>query len=386
MHSEDTLATLDCFKRLGVRGKLNKDGSLDIQGVGLYFNKKNKVVLYAGESGTTIRILAGALCGQKFPIELKAAPALSKRPMARVINPLRIMGADISAKNREGKLYPPIKINPVRKILSADVKIDVASAQVKSAIMMAGLYADGKVSLREPFKSRDHTERMLPLFGVPVKVKGNTVTVTPKAFLRQPKNVFVPGDFSSAAFFIVLGLIAKDSCLKIKNVNINPTRIGLLNVLKRMGADIKIINKQNSYEPYADIEVRSSVLNGTMVQPKEIPLMVDEVPVLCVAAAFAKGMTEIQGIEELRVKETDRVNSMISNLRASGVDISDNRSGLVINGGGGYNPADFRSFGDHRTAMSMIVFSMALDRPGKIDDISCISKSFPDFIKMIASL
>jgi 3-phosphoshikimate 1-carboxyvinyltransferase len=296
------------------------------------------------------------------------------------------MGADISAKNINGKMFPPIKINPVEKILPVDFKIDVASAQVKSALVLAGLYADGNVSVREPFKSRDHTERMLPLFGVPVNVKGNTVTVSPRNSLKSPKNVFVPGDFSSAAFFIVLGLITKDSRVKIKNVNINPTRIGLLTVLKRMGADIKIINKQNSYEPYADIEVRSSVLKGTVVRPDEIPLMVDEVPVLCVAAAFARGKTEIRGIEELRVKETDRVNSMISNLTIAGVDISDKKPGLVVNGGGQYVRGDFKSFGDHRTAMSMIVFAMALDKPSKIDDVSCINKSFPGFIRIIKTL
>ena len=394
--SEDNKATLECMKKLGVTAELSGD-TLIITGTGMYLKpKETPVVLSAGESGTTIRILSGLLSCQKFPITFEAAPSLMKRPMGRVVLPLQQMGARINGtvgkekNSHEEKLYPPLHIKPAVEITGAKFQLNVASAQVKSALMLAGLYAKGQTVIKEPNKSRDHTERMLKLFRAGVKVKGKIVTCKPIKKLVSPKKLVIPGDFSSAAFFIVLGLITKKSKIVIKNVNINPTRCGLLQVLKRMGGKIKIKNKKNSYEPYADIVVMSSELKATEVKPEEIPSMIDEVPILCVAAAFAKGRTEIRGVKELRIKETDRVWSMVHNLSIAGVDIYNARykddEEIVINGGKTYRAYSFESFFDHRIAMSMIIFSMALHRESDIDETDCINKSFPQFISLVKSL
>ncbi|MFA5008828.1 MAG: 3-phosphoshikimate 1-carboxyvinyltransferase [Candidatus Omnitrophota bacterium] len=399
LQSEDTRATLECMKKLGVKVAVKK-GELLITGCGMFFNPKGKspLELSAANSGTTMRILSGLLVSQKFPITFYALAQLSNRPMARIINPLSKMGADISGtagtdKTSAGEdIYPPLNIKPVKKIKSAEFKLEIASAQVKSAIMLAALYANAETKIIEPFKSRDHTERMFRQFGANVKVKDKTIVCEPVKKLVSPKELIIPGDFSSAAFFIVLGLILKNSVLTIRKVNINPTRCGLLNVLERMGASIEIKNKKDEYEPYADIIVKSSKLKATMVEPSEIPSMIDEIPVLCVAAAFAEGKTEINGVKELKVKETDRVNSIIDNLLLSKVDIWEEHynksdSKIIINGGGSYEASSrFQSFRDHRTAMSMIVFAAALNNASVIDDVSCIDKSFPEFISLVNSL
>jgi 3-phosphoshikimate 1-carboxyvinyltransferase len=396
--SNDILATLDCMKKLGIDARQKKK-TLIICGSGMYFKPKIKcmpVTLFAGESGTTMRILSGLLACQKFPTVFKAAKALSGRPMARLIGPLCKMGAKISGNHKSSKMnghqdvYPPLSIIPVKKINPGEFQLEIASAQVKSAILFAALYAGGQTVVTEPYKSRDHTERMLKLFRADVKVKDKTVFCQPAKKLTSPGNVFVPGDFSSAAFFIVLGLILKNSSLTIKDVNINPTRCGLLNVLKRMGADIKIKNRRNAYEPYADIVVKSSVLRATVVEPEEVPSMIDEIPVLCIASAFADGETEIKGVKELRVKETDRVRSMMVNLTNAGVNIYEesyaNDVKIVISDKRKPSRGNFKSFNDHRTAMSMIVFASALNKESKIDDTSCIDKSFPEFISLLESL
>lgn len=396
--SNDALATLNCMKKLGIKAELRKK-SLIISGAGMYFKPKTKkapVSLFAAESGTTIRILSGLLACQKFPIIFEAAPALSKRPMERLISPLKKMGAIIEGNfkldrmNGKNDIYPPLNIKPARKIKAAEFKLEIASAQVKSAIILAALYANGTTTITEPYKSRDHTERMLKLFGANVTAKDTTIICRPAKKLISPKKLFIPGDFSSAAFFIVLGLILKNSSLVIKNVNINPTRSGLLNVLKRMGANIKIRNKKNTYEPYADIVVTSSQLNSTIVEPEEVPSMIDEIPVLCVASAFAQGKTEIKGVKELRIKETDRVRSMMVNLSKAGVDIYEESYGndlkIVISDKHKHKSGNFESFHDHRTAMSMIIFAMALKSESQIDDTLCINKSFPEFVSLIKSL
>lgn len=399
INSDDALATLGCMEKLGVKAKLKKS-ELTIYGAGVHFNparKKNPIILFAGNSGTTMRVLCGVLACQRFPVNFKASAQLSARPMARIINPLSKMGADISGISKTNKsntkkdVYPPLIIKPVSGIKSGKFKLEVASAQVKSAIMLASLYAEGKTTITEPFKSRDHTERMFKFFGVGVKVRNNTVICSQAKRLVSPGKIFVPGDFSSAAFFIVLGLLSKNSKIIIKNVNINPTRCGLLNVLKRMGADIKLLNKRNMYEPYADIEVRSSALKATVVEASEVPSMIDEIPILCVAASLAKGRTEIKGVKELKVKETDRVASIINNLSLAGVSVREELCGkdckIVINGGGNYHAGNkFRSYSDHRTAMSMIVFASVLNGISTVDDVVCINKSFPQFISLIKSL
>jgi 3-phosphoshikimate 1-carboxyvinyltransferase len=296
----------------------------------------------------------------------------------------------VSKPNNVVEMYPPLHINPAPALKGTDFNLTIPSAQIKSAIMLAALYAKGETSITEPYTSRDHTERMLKLFGVDLRIKGTTIICQPAMNLVSPKRLTIPADFSSAAFFIVLGLILKNSTIIVKDVNINPTRTGLLRVLQRMGADIIIRNKKDEYEPLADICVASSRLQGTIVEPWEIPLMIDEVPILCVAASFAKGVTEIRGVNELRVKETDRVYSMLKNLSSSGVNIVEDTCGvhgkIVINGDGKYKAGRFRSYSDHRTAMSMIIFAMALAGQSEIDDTACISKSFPNFMTLIKSL
>ncbi|UCG35770.1 MAG: 3-phosphoshikimate 1-carboxyvinyltransferase [Candidatus Omnitrophota bacterium] len=394
LKSDDTLATLHCMSRLGVNTYL-KDYELVIEGSGLQFPCNNAVRLYAQDSGTTMRILSGLLCAQKIPSIFEASPSLERRPMKRITIPLRMMGANIEGKRKGSNEYPPLTIIPVKKLKGIKYALAVASAQVKSAIMLAALYADKPTTISEPFQSRDHTERMLKLFKARIRKKGKAIICQPTKNLISPKKVFIPGDFSSASFFIILGLILKNSQLRIKNVNINPTRCGLLKVLKRMGANIRIVNKKGGYEPYADIIVKSSKLKATKVAEKEIPLMIDEIPILCVAAAFAKGKTIINGVEELVIKETNRVSSMIFNLLKAGVKVgtltypkksAKQHVMLSVEGKKQFKAADFKSFNDHRTAMSMVIFAMAAQKSFTIDNIKCINKSFPEFIPLINSL
>jgi len=395
LNSDDTMATLECLKKLGVKTSLKKDNSLIVTGCGMHFPKKSKVTLNARESGTTMRILSGLLSAQKFPSDFKASTLLSRRPMGRVVYPLRKMKADIEGslkRNKQGKpeIYPPLEIRPVSGLIGKTHKLEIASAQVKSALLLAGLYAKGSTKIKEPCKSRDHTERMLKAFGANIK-DGKFITLVPGRRLVSPEEIFIPSDFSSAAFFIVLSLILENSKITLKDINLNPTRCGLINVLKRMGANIRIENKRKQVEPYADITVKSSKLTATTVEPDEIPSMIDEVPILCVAASFAEGKTQIKGVRELQVKETDRVWSMLSNLHKAGVKIENrhyrqNDSQIMIDGARKYNGTDFDSFSDHRTAMSMVIFALAAETVSSIDDVKCIDKSFPDFIQTVKLL
>ena len=393
LNSDDTLATLACVQKMGVKVKHDKNNrTLIVEGRGLYFQRKSIVALNAGESGTTMRILSGILCGQKFAIKFDAKPALKKRPMRRIVDPLKKFGADITGIEKKEKIYPPLTIKPVKKLIGGDFRLKVASAQVKSALLLAGLYAKERTSVFEPMQSRDHTERMLKLFGANIQSKDRLCTIEPCSKLISPKNIFIPSDISSAAFFIVLGLISKNSRIILKNININHTRTGLLKVLERMGAKIEITDRVNDYEPYADLIITSSSLKGTVVNEEEIPLMIDEVPALCVAASFASTKTVIFGVKELKVKETDRIESMVRNLKAAGVNVwageTKNKYGaddymIIIDPTNDYHAATFKSFNDHRTAMSMIVFALGLGKMCKIDDVKCINKSFPDFLASI---
>lgn len=381
LDSDDIKATISCLRKLGVKIK-RKDKALIVEGTGKYFPKNKKVTLFAEESGTTIRILSGLLVGQRFPVRFDAAPALRKRPMARIITPLTKMGANISGRGK----YPPLEIRPAKRIRSADLKLLIASAQVKSAIMLAALYADKPTTVKEPYQSRDHTERMFKLFGLKIKKSSKGIVCVPASKLISPKKIFIPSDFSSAAFFIVLGLILQESKLILKKVNINPSRCGLLKVLKRMGARIELKNKHNYYEPYADIVVRSSQLKAVRVKAEEIPSLIDEVPILAVAAAFASGRTRIEGLGELRVKETDRLKSISCNLKAAGVKVDICGQVLEIETAKVFKKASFKSFGDHRTAMSALVLGSAIKEDTCIDDLKCINKSFPQFIFLLNSL
>lgn len=386
--SKDTLATLNVIKKIGVKIKL-KGQTLTVKGKGLYYPRKSAVVLDANESGTTMRVLSGILAGQKFPVKFVCARSLAKRPMGRIVFPLRRMGASISGKKLKSNIYPPLSFKPVKLLRAGSFILKIASAQVKSAILLAGLYADKPTCVKEPFVSRDHTERMLNVFGCKIETLNKTIKIHPVKQLKAPKTIIIPGDFSSAAFFIVLGIITKNCRLIIKDVNLNPTRCGLLKILKRMGAKIKLKYKKAGIEPIGDIEVTSSLLWATKVMAYEIPSMIDEIPILAVAAAFAKGKTVVQGINELRVKETDRVASICKNLKIAKVDIkSSNLNGgqIVINGGSNYKQGKFKSYNDHRTAMSLIVFAAGCQGLSSIDNVKCIDKSFPEFISLFESL
>jgi len=372
--NDDCLATLKAFKQLGIRSTLKKSEVL-IYGKGLFGLKKPGRPIYLADSGTSLRLILGVLAGQRFSVRLTAGKSLSGRPMKRVILPLRKMGAEI--KSRMGGFAPIIIKGGGLK--SITYRLPVASAQVKSAILLAGLYAKGKTRVIETVTTRDHTERMLKIF------KGR--------ILRSPGKIYIPGDISSAAFFIVAGSIINGSKILVRNVSLNPTRTGAVKVLKRMGAHINVkcqMSNAKGAEPVGAISVKSSKLKGVRVSKKEIPSLIDELPVLMVAASLARGKSIFEGVGELRVKETDRIRSMTENLKKMGADIRVNRGkageNIVVIGVKGLKGAGVKSFGDHRTAMSMIVAGFAAKGTTRIDDISCISKSFPDFIKVINSL
>lgn len=392
--SEDTLATLACVEKCGIKTK-REGGSLTIEGKGRYFPAAGKISLFARESGTTMRIVSGVLCGQKgAAFKFNAADSLLKRPMSRITQPLRMMGADIKGVFSNTEEYPPLDISAVKELKPVKYSMPLASAQVQSSLIYASLYARGVTEIREPFLSRDHTERMLSIFGMKLRRRGKTIISGGSAELNSPGELFIPGDFSSAAFFIVLGIILRNSRLVINKVNINPTRCGLLSVLRKMGGQIKVVRKKNYYEPYADIAVESSQLRAAEVTEKEIPLMIDEIPVLAAAASRAKGVTRIWGIGELRVKETDRISSMVYNLNKAGVKaeakkyVKNKKENwmLEIEGAKKLKAENFKSFSDHRTAMSMIVLAKSLEGVSCIDDVACIDKSFPQFIALMNSL
>ncbi|HDN86412.1 MAG: 3-phosphoshikimate 1-carboxyvinyltransferase [Candidatus Omnitrophota bacterium] len=391
LNSQDTLATLKCLRMLNVEIKYTKrKNEAEVNSRGPLFDISGKVKLNAQESGTTIRLLSGILVAQKFSSLLESKGSLRKRPMKRITYPLRLMGGKIKGKIKDKEEYPPLEIDPTDFLLGINYKLPQASAQVKSAIMFASLFSKGKTKIVEPQHSRDHTERMLRLFGAKLKKVSKSITIE-KSKLASPGEIFIPSDISSASFFIALGLLLKDSEILIRNVGLNPTRSGFLKVLKRMGANIKVFNRKNYFEPYGDVLAKSSQLKGVEVEEKEIPLMIDELPILMVCASFAKGRTIIKGLRELKVKETDRLSSMVYNLKKAGVDIKattykgDNWK-VEILGKRKINSVKFRSFSDHRTAMSLIVFGMASQKSFYLDDVTCIDKSFPDFIPIINSL
>jgi 3-phosphoshikimate 1-carboxyvinyltransferase len=345
--------------------------------------------------------MLGLLAGQGFSVLLKAGESLKKRPMLRVTGPLRLMGARIEAvhlcKGPAEEEYPPFRISGAG-LKQVSYTMPVASAQVKSALLLAGLYASGKTVVVEPVHTRDHTERLLRLFraGIAVskKTKGAVISIRGKKEMVSPGIIPVPGDISSAAFFIVLVSLVSGSRIRIKNVSLNPSRMGIIGVLKRMNAGIQILKlpakRRRSWEPSGDLVVRSGSLKGTVVKKREIPLLIDELPVLMVAACFAHGETVLEGVGELRVKETDRIRSMTENLKKMGADIdirvTAGGENIVIRGGNGLDGASVKSFGDHRTAMSLVVAGLSARGRTRIDDVSCIDKSFPGFLRLLKKI
>lgn len=383
LFGEDCMRTLEAFKAMGV-GIRAEGSSVIIEGKGLKGLASPGSDLYLGNSGTTMRVISGILAGQDFPVRLTGDESLSSRPMKRIVDPLLDMGANITSSGG----VPPLEINPHRGALKAiSYTTPVASAQVKSCILAAGLYAEGTTKVTEPYQSRDHTERILEYFSASVKRDNLTTSIDGLKELTA-RDVEVPGDISSASYFIVAALLVKGSDILLKNVGINSTRKGIINVLGRMGADIELSEVRGDFEPMADIRVKTSGLKGTVVEKEEIPLLIDEVPVLIIASLKAEGQTRIEGVEELKVKESDRVKSMTDNLKKAGIHIIEEEDGaIIIPGGLEEVPAcSFESFGDHRIAMSMAVGALFSSSECSIRDTECASTSYPDFLKDLEAL
>lgn len=374
----DCAATTDAFRKMGISIELAKDKTGTIEGKGLRGLKEPDSVLYLGNSATTMRLLLGILAGQDFKATLSGDESLSKRPMKRVTYPLRLMGANIEGIDDANLTPLTIRGGDLKPI---EYKTPVASAQVKSAIIFAGLYADGVTKVTQPHKSRDHTERMLKLFNAELKQEGFSVSVRGLAGSElTPQSIVIPGDISSAAFFITLGVLCKDSEITITSCGINPTRTGILKVLERMGASIEIVNERKDFEPCADIVARSSSLKATKVTEGEIPLLIDEVPLIALCATQAEGTTIIEGLKELRVKETDRVNSIVTNLKAMGADITAEGDDIIISGPTKLKGATVESFNDHRTAMMLTIAGCIAKGNTMVNNTECIATSFPDFM------
>ena len=367
----DCLSTIDCFRKMGIDIDINGE-NVTVHGNGLRGLKKPDEMLYTGNSGTTTRLLCGILAGQNFDTSITGDASIQKRPMGRVVKPLSMMGAKIENE------YCPLYITGT-KLHGIDYKMPVASAQVKTAIILAGLYADGETVIHEIEKSRDHTELMLSAMGADLTVDNLDITVKPTNDLTAV-NVDVPGDISSAAFFLVLGAIMPNSQITVINVGINPTRTGIIDVLKDMGADITLENVHTSAgETVADITVRSSSLKGTTVGGDIIPRLIDELPIIAVAAVFADGQTVIKDAQELKVKETNRIRAVVDEFNKCGIDITETDDGMIINGGNGIHGADFKTYGDHRMAMSLTVLAQLADGESTLDDSDCACVSYPTF-------
>lgn len=375
LQGADCLSTISCFKQMGIHIE-NKGDTVLIHGKGLRGLEKPSGILDCGNSGTTVRLISGILAPQSFNSSLTGDESIRKRPMGRIMEPLSFMGADI--KSTLGNGCAPLEItgNPLKGI---HYQSKVASAQVKSSILLAGLYAEGETSVTEPFLSRNHTELMLSYFGAKLKCEGTTSIISPSEELFGQK-VTVPGDISSAAYFIAAGLLVPGSELLIKNVGINPTRDGLLRVLKEMGADITLLDtREESGEPVTDLLVKTSHLKGTSIGGSIIPALIDEIPVIAVLACFAEGQTIIRDAQELKVKESNRIDEMVSGLSAMGADIRGTEDGMVINGGASLHGTVIDSKLDHRIAMSFAVASLMADGETKVKGSSCVEISYPKF-------
>ncbi len=377
LHAEDTLSTANMVRALGARVEEVSPAELRIEGKGMRALTEPGDVIDAGNSGTTIRIGSGILAAQPFLSVVTGDRYLRRRPMGRVIDPLSRMGASIWG--RDGNRYPPLCIRG-GKLRGIRYEMPVASAQVQSSLLLAGLYADSPVTVVEPLRSRDHTERMLRAMGAKVGRDGNAVTVAPCERL-DPLDMTVPGDISSAAFFLVLAAVSPGSSITVRGVGVNPFRTGAVDVLRRMGADIRYEGERSEGgEPAADLVVRGAGLSAANVTPGEIPGLIDEIPALCVAAALAAGRTEIRGAGELRVKESDRIAAMTAAFSSLGIPCGEYPDGLWIEGPAAVRPGvRCDSRGDHRIAMSLKVLAAATGVPVEVSDVACIDTSFPGF-------
>jgi 3-phosphoshikimate 1-carboxyvinyltransferase len=380
LESSDCLNTIGCFSSLGVPIAKTGEASYEIQGVGLDGLKEPSNVLDVGNSGTGIRLISGVLAGQDFYTVITGDESIRRRPMDRIARPLREMGAKVLG--RENGRYAPLTIMG-GNLKAVSYTSPVASAQIKSAVMLAGLFANGITSLTEPALSRNHTELMLEAFGADIQVDGLTVSVKGQPHLKG-QEIRVPGDISSAAFFIVAAIITKGSRVRIENVGINPTRTGILDVLGAMGAKIRLENKRTAAgEPVADIVAESSNLSGTVIGEDLIPSLIDEIPIIAVAASVAEGETVIEGAHELRVKESDRIHTVCQEISKFGVHIDEQPDGMVIHGSAKLHPAECESHGDHRIAMSAAVAALAAEGETVISNTDNIRTSFPNFEEIL---
>ncbi|EOD01337.1 3-phosphoshikimate 1-carboxyvinyltransferase [Caldisalinibacter kiritimatiensis] len=378
----DCLSTVQCFRDLGVEIDI-QDNIVKVKGVGLKGLKRPKKILNVGNSGTTIRLLSGILAGQNFISHITGDDSIQKRPMDRIITPLRKMGASIKGVDDK---YAPLQIEPADNLKGITYRQPVASAQVKSCIMLAGLYADGITRVIQPSISRDHTERMLNYFEYDVVIKGKHVILNKTTKLKG-KEIIVPGDISSAAFFIVGALILKGSRIVIKQVGLNPTRTGVIDALKKMGGNIKIVNYRFvNNEPIGDIFVEYSQLKGIEISGDLIPRLIDEIPVLAVAASVAEGTTIIRNAEELKVKESNRITAVVNELKKMNVDIEELDDGMIIKGSKNIQTANLDTYKDHRITMALTILALYAKGESIINNTESVSISFPKFYEVLGEI
>ncbi len=378
LEGEDSLATLKAFRAMGVEIEGPDNGKVVIHGVGMHGLKSPEGPLDLGNSGTSIRLMSGLLAGQGFEVVMTGDSSLSTRPMRRVTEPLAQMGADI--ETAEGGT-PPLHLKAGAKLKAIDYQLPMASAQVKSCVLLAGLYAEGETCVTEPAPTRDHTERMLTGFGYEVRRNGATACLTGGGKLVAT-DIDVPADISSAAFFMVGAAIAQDSDVVLEHVGINPTRTGVIDILRLMGANIELLDEREvGGEPVADIRIRSSQLKGICIPEALVPLAIDEFPALFIAAACAEGKTVLTGAEELRVKESDRIQAMADGLVLMGIKAEPTADGIVIEGGR-MSGAEVESHDDHRIAMSFAMAALRASGPVIVNECANVRTSFPDFVTL----
>ena len=381
LEGADCLSTITCFRKMGIDIERNAS-EIMVHGKGLHGLSAPDSILDVGNSGTTTRLISGILAGQNFISELDGDDSIRTRPMKRIMTPLTSMGADIVSKQDNGCV--PLVIHG-KTLHGIHYDSPVASAQVKSCVLLAGMYADGITSVTEPFLSRNHTEIMLNYFGAKVTSEGTTASIVPEPTLNG-REIQVAGDISSAAYFIAAGLLTPRSEILLKNVGINPTRAGILKVCMDMGADITLFNESTEGEPTADLLIRTSSLKGTTIEGGIIPTLIDEIPMIAVMAAFADGTTVIRDARELKVKESDRITVMVDNLKRMGADIEGTEDGMIIHGGRPLHGATIDSHLDHRVAMSFAVAGTICDGTVDILNGDCVKISYPEFYNDLYSL
>ena len=376
----DCSATLKCLQMIGVEAKKNKENEVSFTGKNLFGYREPENTLDAQNSGTTARLLLGLLSGQSFLSVINGDSSLQTRPMKRVVDPLRKMGARIEGKNDAYHLPLTIKGQSLKRI---KFKLPLPSAQLKSAVILAGLLSEGKTEINEPVPSRDHTERMLDYLGAEIKKDKKVIRIQGRNKFKA-KKIIVPGDFSSACFFVTAALLAKDSEIIIPDIGINPTRIGFLKAAERMGGNINVHEKkERCNEPLANLSVSTSNLKGIKIKTEEIPVLIDEIPLIALLATQANGVTEVHGASELRVKESDRIRAIVVNFRRMGVTLEEKEDGFIIEGPQRLKGASVESFGDHRIAMTMAIAGLVADGETEIRGFDCFEISFPDFHSLL---